>query len=982
MKQSYSFLAALMCALLFTGTNLLPAQSLKKGEGQKQYLFKTVPNDPLQTRIYTLDNGLKVYLSINRTEPRIYTSIPVRAGSTSDPADATGLAHYLEHMLFKGTDKFGTQDYKAEQALITKIEDLYEVYRKTTDESERKSIYQQIDSVSNIAAKYAIPNEYDKLVANMGAKGTNAYTWHDVTCYINDIPSNQLENWLKVEAERFRKPVFRLFHTELEAVYEEKNRSLDSDFRSANEVMMSNLFPTHNYGQQTTIGTIEHLKNPSLKAIREYYENFYVPNNMAICLAGDLDFEKTIAMIDQHFGQFEPSKDIERNEFPKEKPIDGPIIKEVEGPEEAFVWIGFRMPGINHPDAPIFMLTDYILNNSEAGLIDLNLNQAQKILGGGSSPTQLMDYGTHTLRGSPREGQSLEEVKDLLLAQIELVKEGKFDEKLIDAIVNDFEVSAIRESQANWARTSKMVDAFINRMGWEQQVDFVDRMRKLRKEDVVRFANEYYKDDNYVVVYKKTGERGEKQKVVKPEITPVSLNRDANSPFAESIMKADVKKVEPKFLNYEKDIHATLLGSNIPMYYLQNKENNLFSLYYLLDMGKMQDKELAIAIAYLEYLGTESMSPEELKFKRYSLGTSMGVSAGNEQVYVSVSGLDANFGASVEILEDLIRNAQPDQEALNKMIDGILKKRTDAKLDRYTILQQAMRNYATYGAKNPFNDIMSEEELRALKAEDLVEKVKSILDYKHRVLYYGPRAAEDVAAVLDELHILSENLKEVPTDRPYQYQETAKPRVIFVDYDMVQAEIVWLSKGNTFMPELQPKIRMFNEYFGGGMGSLVFQVIRESKALAYSAWANYQTPSKKKDPHYLFAYVGTQADKIHEAIAGMQELFDDMPANEVAFNNAKEAIQRQIETERIVRTSILFNYEAAKRRGYNTDVRETIYQQVGAMTVDDLKRFQEDYVKEKTFTLMVLGSKDKINVEELKQYGEVSELSMEEIFGY
>ena len=196
--------------------------TVKDGSSVPSLNFEYALNDPFKARIYTLKNGMKVYMSVYKNAPRIQTYIAVKAGSKNDPSSATGLAHYLEHMVFKGTDKFGTKDFAKESVEITKIENLYETYRQTKDEGQRKKIYHQIDSVSGVAAKYAIANEYDKMLAGIGAQGTNAFTSFDQTVYVNDIPSNQLENFLKIEAERYRKPVLRLFHTELEAVTKRK----------------------------------------------------------------------------------------------------------------------------------------------------------------------------------------------------------------------------------------------------------------------------------------------------------------------------------------------------------------------------------------------------------------------------------------------------------------------------------------------------------------------------------------------------------------------------------------------------------------------------------------------------------------------------------------------------------------------------------------------------------------------------------------
>ena len=443
--------------------------------------YESFANDPLNTRIYTLDNGLKVYLSVYKDAPRVQTYIAVRAGSKNDPADATGLAHYLEHMLFKGTDKYGSLDFEKEKVLIDQIEALYEEYRTIDmdDEENRNRVYAQIDSVSGEAAKFAIANEYDKMVSGIGAKGTNAYTSAESTVYVNDIPSNQLEKWLSIESERFRDPVFRLFHTELEAVYEEKNRGLDNDGRKMFEAMLSGLFQKHTYGTQTTIGTVEHLKNPSLTEIRKYFNKYYVPNNMAICLSGDFDPDQVIVWINEKFGSFERKDDPEFTAG-VEEPITSPIIKEVYGPDVERVYLAFRFPGIEERETQVMRLIDMVLSNSQAGLVDLNLNQQQKVLNASCFPYTLKDYSTHVLYGTPKQGQSLDEVKDLLLAEVEKVKNGLFPDWLLPAIISDMKLEKIKKFENNSSRANEFVQSFILDIEWEEYIKELEKLDTLK----------------------------------------------------------------------------------------------------------------------------------------------------------------------------------------------------------------------------------------------------------------------------------------------------------------------------------------------------------------------------------------------------------------------------------------------------------------------------------------------------------------------
>lgn len=946
---------------------------------KKEYKYETAPNDPLNARIYTLDNGLKVYMTVYKDAPRIQTFIAIRAGSKNDPADATGLAHYLEHMVFKGTDKYGSLDFAKEEPLVKQIEELYEVYRKTTDPAKRKALYHTIDSVSGVAAKYAIANEYDKMLAALGAQGTNAYTWLEQTVYVNDIPSNQLDKWLTIEAERWRKPVLRLFHTELEAVYEEKNRSLDDDNDKVWEGLFAGLWQKHTYGTQTTIGTIDHLKNPSMKKINEYYYTYYVPNNMAICLSGDFDPDQAIKSIDERFGKWS-SKGVPAFTPPVEAPITEPIVKEVVGPDAENIAIGFRFPGANTREADLMYLFSKVLSNNKAGLIDLNLNQQQKVLSAGAFPIVLKDYSAHIFTASPKEGQKLEDVKQLVLDQIELVKKGEFADWLIPAIITDLKLEETKNYEQNYGRADAFVSAFILDTKWKDHVSTIERLSKLTKQDVIDFAKKHY-NNNYVVVYKRTGEDKNVEKVEKPSITPVEVNRSAQSPFLKSIVESPAPNIEPVFIDYQKDIQATTMKSNIPVLYTQNTENQTFDLYYVFDMGSNNNKKLSAAIDYLPYLGTSKLKSAEVQQEFYKLGCTFSVFNSEDQVYISLSGLSENFDKALKLFEDLLSDAQPNKEALTNLVGDMLKQRADSKLNKNVILRQAMYNYGVYGSKSPFTNILSEKELQALKADELVAIIKSLNTYEHRVLYYGPSKQNELVAFMNAYHKVPEKLKPVPAPVNFDIQPTGNT-VYVVDYPMKQAEIIMLSKGSAYDKAMTPTIQMFNEYFGGSMSSIVFQDMRESKALAYSVSSTFRTPNKKDKPYYAYSYIGTQADKLPEAMKGMAELLMEMPESEITFNSAREAVIQNLRTERITKADILWNYERARKMGLEYDIRKDVYTKVPAMTITDIRAFQQSNIKGKPYTILVLGDKKVLDMKTLEKYGTVKHLTLTDVFGY
>jgi predicted Zn-dependent peptidase len=976
MKKYLSFMAfVFMAAIVFAQTGY---EQKTSPDGKFTYL--TVPRDPLGVRIYKLSNGLTVMLSVNKSEPRIQTLIATKAGSKNDPADNTGLAHYLEHMLFKGTDKFGSKDWPKEKEQLDKIDALYEQYNKTTDEAKRKKIYREIDSLSGVASKYAIANEYDKMLSTIGATGTNAFTSLEQTVYVNDIPQNQVANWLSIEGERFRNPILRLFHTELEAVYEEKNISLDNDGRKVFEAMMSNLFTKHAYGTQTTIGTVEHLKNPSLVKIRNYYNTYYVPNNMAIIMAGDLDPDKTINLIADKFGYMQ-SKPVPEYVFAPEPVKAAPTVVNVYGPDAENLMIGFRMPGALTREAKYMALCDYMMANSKAGFIDLNLVKKQRVLSASSSTWPNKDYSIYFLSGKPKTGQTLEEVKDLLLAQIELIKKGDFDDATLKAIINNFKVDQIKNNESNAGRAYTMLDAFTVGADWKDNVSFLNDLSKITKQEIVDFANKYFTNDQ-VIVYKRTGEDKSVVKVPKPEITPVDVNRDDMSPFVRGIVDSKVENIKPVFIDFNKDVIIRNIGADNKVYYVQNKDNGLFSMFYVLDMGKFHNIKLPTAVNLLQYLGTDKYSAEQLSKEFFKIACDFSVFSSDEQVYVSLSGLDENFEAATKLFEHVLANAKPDDAALQQMVERTLKSRTDAKLSKQAVFG-ALRQYATFGKNSPSTYLLSSDQLKGLNSAELVEMVKSLTSYKHKIYYYGPRKTDDLVTFLTKEHKMAKKPLTYPAPVVFTRNETVKNTVYFTNYKMVQAEIMWLNKQSLkYDTTIHPYATMFNEYFGGGMSSIVFQTIRESKALAYSTYSRFQLPSKNTDPIYVIAYVGTQADKINDAVPAMNELLTNMPIAEVTFNAAKDALKSQLETERINKEDIIFRMESAKKLGLNHDVRKDVYEALDKMSITDLQRFFDQHYKNKTYNYAIIGSADKVKKEDLQKYGNLVEVSLEDIFGY
>lgn len=946
-----------------------------------KYKYETVAGDPLQTRIYTLDNGLKVYMSVNREMPRIQTYIAVKVGGKNDPAETTGLAHYFEHLMFKGTPSFGTSDYEAEKPLLDEIEQLFETYRKTSDEAERAAIYHRIDSISYEASKLSIPSEYDKLMSSIGAAGTNAYTSQDMTVYVEDIPSNQIENWARIEADRFKNPVIRGFHTELETIYEEKNMSLTRDSRKVWETLDAALFPHHPYGTQTVLGTQEHLKNPSITNVKNYHKTYYVPNNMAICLSGDFDPEEMIATIDRHFGDMEPNPELPKLAFEPEEPITSPIVREVWGLEAANVMLGWRLPGASDRDMEVGEIVGSILHNGQAGLIDLDLNQQQKVLSAYGGTLTQADYSSFVAAGRPKAGQTLEEVRDLLLAEVAKLREGDFDEKLIAATVNNYKADMMRMYENNDQRADLYVLSFINGTDWADEVKQLDRLAAVTKADVVAWANKYLGPESYAIVYKREGEDKQVQKIAAPKITPIVMNRDKQSDFLREIQASEVAPIEPRFLDFDRDMARFEPYPGIEVLYKKNETNDLFTLIYVFNRGTESDPALNLAFDYVSYLGTASATAEQIASELYDIACSFSMSAGTSQSSIRISGLSENMGKAMEIVRELLLEAVPDETILANLKADMLKSRADAKLNQSRCFG-ALQRYILTGGDFIRRTTLDNTALEALTSEELLTKVRDLMTCSHEVIYYGPATEKELRNELTAHRTAEGELR--PLQRSYViYKTTEQSEVVLAQYDAKQLYYFQFSnRGEQFDATNNPDIALYNEYFSGSMNAICFQEMREARGLAYTASAWIMEPYHLKDSYAYYAFIATQNDKMRQAIEAFDEIIEQMPESEAAFNVAKEAILARLRTERVVGADVLWRYRSLRELGQTTDPREQLYERVQQMTLADVKAAQERLVKGRNYVYGILGDIKDLDTDYLKTLGPVRVVTLEQIFGY
>ena len=976
MKTKIFMLLAVGCWLLATSCS--------------KYKYEEVKGDLSKTRIYTLDNGLKVYLSVNEEKPRLNAFIAVRTGSKNDPAETTGLAHYLEHLMFKGTDKFGVTDAKAEQPLLDEIEQRYEKYRTLTDPAERRQAYHEIDSVSQLAAKYFIPNEYDKLMSAIGAEGTNAYTSFDVTCYVEDIPSNEIENWAKIQSERFQNMVIRGFHTELEAVYEEYNIGLTRDVNKLYEALCRKLCPTHPYGTQTTIGTQEHLKNPSITNIKHYFAKWYVPNNVAICMAGDFNPDEVIATIDKYFGEWKPatvsdgspSGIVPQPQFPEQPVFTEPQDTSVIGPEAETLWLGWRFDRGASLQTDTLEVIESILSNGTAGLIDLDINQQMKMLEAWGGVESLMDYSLFILAGTPKEGQTLDEVRTLLLEEIGKLKRGEFSDDLLPSVINNLKLQYYNALEDNRSRADMFVDAFIIGTPWEQTVTRLDRLAGMTKQQIVDFAAHHF-TDGYAAVYKRQGVDPNEKKIDKPQITPIAANRDNVSQFVKDIQAAEVKPIEPKFVDFKRDLTFGSLTPSIPYVCVQNTENGRFQLAFRYEFGKLADVRYDYAADYIDYLGTDKLTAEQVKQQFYKLACNFEISVGERNINITLNGLSENMGEAVALLENLLQNAKVDQEAYDQYVSLVDKGRADAKLDQRTCFD-CLFNYGIYGSYNPQRNLLTTAQLRETNPQELLDLLKNLSQYEHTVLYYGPMSQQQLQESLaPHLQSLASTLKPAPEFKPYVMESTPQNEILIAPFDAKNIYMrMYHNEQRQWNPAEEPVQALFNEYFGGGMNTVVFQEMRETRGLAYNAWAMYRRPQLKGEPENFFTHIITQNDKMMDCVTHFHTILDSIPQSEASFQIAKEGLTKQLASRRTTKFGLINAWIAARNLGIDYDLNERIYAALPNLTMKDIVDFEQQQIARKPYRYIILGNERDLDMVALQQYGPVRRVSLSEIFGY
>lgn len=960
----------LVTAVLFLPASV-PAARADLAPSVPELVSRPLQDDLFKTTVHRLENGLTVYLSPSHQEPRVSAWIAFRVGGKHDPSDSTGMAHYLEHMLFKGSQRMGTLDYAEERVHLDRILELYEKLFETKDPEKRKEVYAEIDAENVKAYDYAVPGEFGNVYDELGFQGLNAFTGPEYVTYICSFPSNRAETWGKVESDRFARPVFRLFQTEIETVYEEKNMSMDRPWTVINEALAKKLFKEHPYGQQTILGSIEHLKNPSLKKMYDFYAAYYVPNNAAVCLAGDFDRDKMLALVRKYFEPWEPKPLAEPKKWGLPKP-SGVERVEVRYESEETVRIAWLLPHNRHGDAYALQMMGMLMDNGRTGIIDLDLNQAQKVKSAGGYVFLSNDAGQFQTSAVPKKGQTLEEAEKLLLECVEKLKAGEFKDEDLAGALTAHEVWRKRRVEDNQERVATMAYSFQEFREWEETANEIERLRKVTRDDVRRVARKHLGGD-YVVAYRRDA-KPEIPKMSKPEFTKIDLDPTRRSEFARQVLADRVRAIEPKWVVEGRDYVLTKHQWG-EMYSTKNPVNDLFSVHFGFYFGHMHDRKLASAISLLELSGAGDLTTAEFQRKLYGLGASLGYGSDERWVYITLTGIDKNLEPSLKLLFEHFNSPNVPADALAKMVEIEIGAHADNKKNP-GFVHDALGEYAQRGKESQVLADLNDDELRALRQDDLVALVRRVLDFKRHVVYVGNRSPRELAALLVDGR---KEYAEPPASKTIHYVKVGRPRVLFVHRDMIQSQVGIFSGDEIFNPDEFVNYEFFGGYIGGG---LIFDEVREARALAYSAWGGYSQGHWKEDQNAIAGGVSTQADKTIEATKVLRDLMRSPPLEDKRYTKTAEAIELGYRTGHLGFRDIGFEAMRWKERGIaGGDPRPERFRKAKRYTMDDLAAFAKRF-HDRPLTIYVLGNRDRVDLAALKELGDFQELKLEDIFPY
>jgi len=934
----------------------------------------------LEVKELTLSNGMTVWLNEDHSQPKVFGAVVVKAGAKDCPN--TGIAHYFEHIMFKGTDRIGTIDYEKERPWLDSISAQYDLLSKTKDDAERTRIQMHINELSLKAADYAIPNEFNRLISKYGGSGLNAGTGHDLTYYHNSFLPQFLEQWCWLNSERLIKPVFRGFQGELENVYEEKNRAADA-LGDAQEKIFSAVFKTQPYAYPL-IGSTESLKNPRLSDMAAFFKKYYVASNMGLILCGDINPDSTLtALLEQTFGRVQTGLAPERQKSPMPT-ITAGEQQEIELPiplvgVEALI---FKAPTYFEPDANALELANKILYNGKAGLLDSLVNE-HKLMMAMAVSASLDDAAGSAILVIPNLFGKMKKAEACVMEQLKRVMDGDFSDNQLETLKQEMLMEAEQDIETIGNRSEVLINALSKGHSWQDVLQKIEGIRTLTKTDVVAAAKKYY-GANYIKLSKKYG-MSKKETLKQPGYKPVSpKNMDAKSDFARQLEQIPVRETAVRTVDFNHDVTTQQLDSHVTLYYKENPINDIFTFTLRYKDGSLHTPALNILADYLSQLGTDSLKKQQLEQAWQRINTTMEVVPGDVAFSINLTGPDSQLKPALQLLTHFLHSAKGDDEALSDVKDEDKVDRKGFGKQKDNVLQPVIHRIV-YGSKSSYLTQMSKKEVKALKSEDLLSLFRELQQYDCELFYCGRQPIQSVATELQQSLPLSQCIKpQADTFRPLQQYSESTVYFFHVPKSRQNYVVSYDAVGS--LPTIHERVRfkLWDEYFGGNMSSVLFQNVREFRSLAYSTGGKSFTTSFVQHPSELQGYItatGTQADKTLEAIATIDSLLRQMPMKEENLEAARQNVLNDIQNSYPTFRTMPKYVANQLRNGYHYDPDADVASHLPDVTAQDIMQFHQLHIAPNQHRVwIVIGDRKLTDMKALARFGKVVELKKEDVY--
>ena len=935
----------------------------------------------LKVKEYRLENGLTVWLNEDHSQPKVFGAVVVKAGAKDCPD--TGIAHYFEHMMFKGTDRIGTLDYESEKVLLDSIAMKYDELAMTEDTAARARLQKEINELSIRSSEYVIPNEFNRLINRFGGSGLNAATSYDATIYFNTFSPQYMVQWAEINSERLINPVFRLFQSELETVYEEKNMYGDFIGGQVMDTLMARYFGPHPYAYPI-IGSTKNLKNPRLTEMHKFFEDYYVASNMALILSGDFDAQQVMPILEKAFSRIR-SGNAPKQEKVMLPPFNGRETMKVKFPIPFIkaMGLGFRGVSANHEDQVALNIAVNLLNNANGtGYLD-KLMVEHKLMGALAINESMNEAGILAVAIMPKLLiQSYSSAEKMVWDEINRVKNGDFSDEMFNSLKLEQKRQYASSLENIDSRATVMMNLFSQGKSWNDYLNEVARIESITKEDVVRVAQKYF-SNNYLCVTKSTG-KYPKDNLPKPAFSPVvPRNADASSSYAKQLEKIPEQQVAPRIIDFEKDVKTSKLTPLVTLYTTPNPLNDIFTLNISYGIGALEQPELMQLTNYLQLLGTESLSFEQFRSRLQSIGSTLAFDVTSDAFVMKVTGFDNHIDETMELVGDFIRHAKADDKKLRQIVD-------DAKVSEKAFFKSgdnvasALLEQVKYGDQSRYLRKLSLSQIKKLKGKDMLaiyDKVRSVQCDLH---YCGTLPVEKVIGTIRQ-HLPLERTT-VASNSPYyrELKQYDRPTVFFIDMpDMAQSIVYGYVKGDPVDDKASRHAsRLFSVYFGGDMSSLMFQEIREFRSFAYRTSGRYQLPNHahKGTAGSFTAMLSTQSDKTLDALGVLDSLIREMPLKPERMEAVKQTLVNRINNDYPPFRNLSEKVASARMEGFDRDPAEEFLRDIATMDMQDISRFYQEQISGRPVVYVITGNRKHIDMKKLAEYGTIIKVKKKGIY--